>query len=382
MTPNEIFAIPSVQIQPWYERYDVVSRVLEFADWDPYVGYPDLGDAERFTVEKKVGLEIDYRRSVGLSVLYFDGKPFAITFMAGREGRDEQDMFVTDPETWKAARIYAVATVGDLLSPEKIVGDLDAELASGYYGYAIARFGDATRFVPLSDVSPFTGTPVFDRAKFKQDFDAHIRPLAEKIGAQGGLADPLIFAAASKAVGESLLGQKKAFKVDLGDRAVVIGGTVVDGQAYLVIVDTGCGDFGWSKKIVPCMVGPASILECFTDFAHGRLPEPTCEYVRDAAATFDCDPMIVHAELLDFLAGGGKGMEQRLLEALPKDMRVDEALWGDYADFAIGFATLDNPDIRRFCLKGGISDADAQKRIDLAAKIVSRRNEAAKTPTL
>jgi hypothetical protein len=106
--------------------------------------------------------------------------------------------------------------------------------------------------------------------------------------------------------------------------------------------------------------------------------------VREASAAFDCDPEIVHSELLDFIRNGGKGMEQRILGAMPRDPRVDEELSDSYIDFAIGFATLDNPDIRRFCVGGGIGEEDAQRRVEMAAEIVARRStkpsRAAPTP--
>jgi len=370
MTPNELYALPPISVEAWHDCHnEVVEEVLQLDGLDH--GYEQIEDNDegRLVVHKKLHHNVDGERGVTFYALYFDNDPFALMFTGGRGGRDARDSYVTNAAAWKMARAYALEYINRSVGPEDRVTPGDEELASQYYGASVVRFGDEVRLVASDEASPFSGNPVYDMKKFEATFDAVIRPLGKEIGYEGGLSDPRMMEAGLKAFRSGVLGDMVELDIDLGRGDRIVAASEVDGHTFAYVANTNGRYFTWAREITPHMVGPASMLECYADYAAGRPISPDCHYVREAAEAFGAEPEAVHRELLDFLAAGGRSMAERIVETMPRDERVPERLTHGYASFAIAHMLLDNPDLRRFCSGGYPSHKKAQELVDLAREL-------------
>jgi hypothetical protein len=370
MTPNEFYALPSISVFPWWERFDrVVQSVLEINDWSSDGLQIEDQAVGRVSVHEKLYHNIDGRRSVAIYALTFDDEPFALMFAGGREQRDSSDVHVTDAGRWKAARTHVLELINGQVVPYRGLTADNEDLTNGYYGVVVARFGDEVRLVDSTNVHPMSGSPVFDMARYEASFDTIIRPLGSKIGFQEGLFDARMLEAAIKVFRSGVLGNMIDLDIDFGDGHRIVAASDVDGQTFVHVIATGGRHYTWAREITPHMVGPASMLECYANFAAGRPVLGDCPYVREAADAFGADPQVVHAELLDFLANGGISMAERIVLTLEKDDRVPERLAEEYGMIAIAYMVVDRPDLRRFCPDGKPSAADAAELIETARDI-------------
>ena len=373
MTPNEFYALPAISVEPWHAGYDgVVQDVMGLDEWYGAAELFEAHEDDRIVVHQKLHHNVDGERGVTVYALYFDEKPFALVFTGGRGGRDTRDAFVTDPEAWRLAREHALAILSRSVGFEGVVLSADEELTGHYYGAHVARFGDEIRLVSSSDVHPISRNPVYDMKKFDAAFDADVRPLGKEIGYENGLADPRMLQAGIKAFRAGVLGDRIDLDVDLGDGHRMVAASVVDAQTFAHVVNANGRYFTWARDIKPKMVGPASMLACYADFAAGRPIDPGCPYVMEAAEAFGADPGTVHRELEDFLATGGRSMAERIVSRMPRDERVPGTLTYGYETFAIAHMMLDNPDLRRFCIDGYPDLRQARELVEKARELDER----------
>ena len=374
MTPNEFYALPPVSVEPWYGDYSrAVGDVMDI-DGLEYGGYEvdkDMDDG-RFTIHLKLDHNIDGDRGVSIYALYFEGKPFALMFTGGRSGQDSRQSFVTDPEVWQQAKIYAMTIIANGYSYAGNITDPSVELTDRFYGSRITSFGGEVRLVAKADCHPMTGTPVFDRQKYREAFDAVIRPLGKKIGYENGLEDPRMLAAAISTYRTGIVNDCVPLNIDLGGDCRLIAANVVEEQTMAYTIRTRGRFFSWSGDIDPVMVGPASMIECFIAHGKGERPAHDCAYVVEAAEAFGAPTALVYAELLDYLENGGVSMAERIVDGMPRDERVSEKLTDGYPTFALGHMVRDNPGIRRFCVNGKPTEDDAERIVQTAAQIVAK----------
>jgi hypothetical protein len=379
MKPSELYAHPPEADDAWYDGPDnIVSDVLELETSHFYDDYTKLKDSDdgRFRVHRKFYHNVDGERGVGIYALFFDGKPFAYAMTGGRGGRDAREHYVTDAETWHAARAYTLAALERKIEVD-VVGDDNS--IYGFYGTFIANFDGVPRLVDSDNVNPFTGTPVYDMEKFDEVFDGLCRPLGKEIGFEDGLKDPRMLEAALKAYRSGVLGEK--IDVDLSrpnhDRLVAV--SVVEGQTFDYTIKTSGKYFIWAGEITPRSIGPASLAECFAEHAAGRTIDPDCAYVREAANAFGADPSSIAREVQDYIRTGKSTLAERIVGLLPKHPDVPEAIGAGWELFSLAHMAVDKPELLRFCEDAYPSLEQAK---ELVAHCVKLSNKTAAAPGL
>lgn len=351
MKPSELYAHPSLDVEPWFAGYShIVGEVLQIDALDDYEDYSHLqeADAGRFQVHQKFYHNVDGERGVGIYVLVFEGKPFAFAMTGGRGGRDAREQFVTDSETWHAARVYAVDALHKKVEIENKIVSPDDDVVHGFYGTFIAQYRDKPRLVDVDNVNPFTGTPVYDMEKFISVFDAVCRPLGKKIGYENGLKDPEMLRAGIDAFRAGVLGDRIDLDIELRSNRRIVAVSVVEGQTFAHIINQHGGYFTWAREISPQMIGPASLAECYAEHAAGRAIDADCAYIREAAAAFGADPIAIQKEVSDYIVHGGISLAERIVCLLPRHPGVPETIKHGVEIYSLAHLATADPSIRRF----------------------------------
>ena len=376
MKPSELYAHPSTDIEPWFEGYScIVGEVLQINELvEDYADLRHLRDTDNghFQVHQKFYHNVDGERGVGIYALYFDGKPFAYAMTGGRGGQDARDQYVTDGDTWNAARAYVVEALQKKIEIEHELVSTDADVIHGFYGTYIAHFFEEPRLVAVDNIHPFTGTPVYDMEKFTAAFDSICRPLGKKVGYEAGLKDPEMLRAGIGAFREGVLGDRTDVDIELNHGRRIISVSVVENQTFAHIINQHGGWFTWAREISPKMIGPASLAECYAEHAAGRSIDIDCAYVREAAAAFGADASAVQREVSDYIARGGVSLAERIVRSLPQHPAVPESIEHGVEVFALAHLVQADPKIQRFCEGGYPSLRQAS---ELVAECTKRTKE-------
>jgi hypothetical protein len=374
MTPNELYALPHISADYWYNQYtEVAVEVLQLKGISYDTRALERHDTDQLVVHDKLHHNIDGNRGVSVYALFFEQRPFALLFTGGRGGRDSRTPVVTDATTWSQARKYAMAVMTADEVPTGGITARDEELTDHYYGSQIARFNGEVRLVAEHDVNPLTKSPVYDRKKFDETFDAVIRPLGNEIGYEDGLSDPRMMQEALNVFRSGVLGDKIDADIDLGDGNRIVAVSVLEGQTFAHVADTRGKYYSWARRgVLPRMVGPASMLECYRDLLAGREITTGNAYVLEASEAFGADPSDVLEEVVDFLRNGGTSMAERIILRMPRDERVPVELTLDPEVFTLGFMVVANPDLLRFCTDGYPDLEEAQKVVDKAGELARK----------
>lgn len=371
MKPSELYAHPSINIEPWFEGYSrIVGEVLQIDELDDYSDHSHLRetDSGHFQVHQKFYHNVDGERGVGIYALYFDGKPFAYAMTGGRGGQDARDQYVTDSDTWNVARSYVIEALHKKVEIDLVSADDD--VVYGFYGTFIARYGDERRLVDVNNVNPFTGTPVYDMEKFTSVFDAVCRPLGQKVGYEKGLKDPAMLEAGIDAFRAGVLGDRIDVDIELSGNRRIVAVSVVEGQTFAHIIHQHGGYFTWAREIAPKMIGPASLAECYAEHAAGRAIDVDCAYVREAAAAFCVDPIAIQQEVSDYVANGGLSLAERIVGLSPRHPGVPETIKHGVEIYSLAHLLTANPSIQRFY-------QGAYPNLGKARELVAKTNEVA-----
>lgn len=382
MKPSELYAHPSLNVEPWYERYSrVVGEVLQIDELDDYSDHRHLRktDSGHFQVHQKFYHNFDGERSVGIYALYFDGKPFAYAMTGGRGGEDASDQYVTDSDIWNIARAYVIEALNKKAEINHEVVSPDSDVIYGFYGTFIAQYGAEPRLVNSNNVNPFTGTPVYDMEKFEAVFDAVCRPLGKEIGYKDGLKDPMMLKAGVEAFRAGVLGDRIDVDIErsFGERVVAV--SVVEGKTFSYTIKQGGGYFTWAREISPKAIGPASLAECFAEHAAGRAIDAECAYVREAAVAFGADPVAIQKEVSDYVANGGMSLAERIVGLLPRHPGVPETIKHGVDIYSLAHHVVNDPSIQRFC-QGGYPSLKHARELVAKTEAVADEMRAAMTP--
>lgn len=195
MTPLEIYALPNKSTDQWFEAHPEM--------WQEIFGmYPDVltfdeiesvpADAkDRLMVELKLDCSLDGgRRFASLTVISFDGAPFAIVGVAGREGRDFGETLITDEVLFEDAFKYFVskALTARPNKPKHVDASMSVPMLHGFHGAAIVKTVDGVEMV-RSEYVDKNGVLLFDVKKYDAAFDSRRGTLSKFPKGQSLLAN-------------------------------------------------------------------------------------------------------------------------------------------------------------------------------------------------
>jgi hypothetical protein len=377
MKPSELYVRPSQFIEPWYDRYShIVGEVLQIDDLNDYEDYRHLKETDpgHFQVHQKFYHNVDGERGVGIYALYFEGKPFAYAMTGGRGGQDAREQFVTDEETWHIARAYAIEALHKTPKIQHKIVSPDADKIHGFYGTFIAEFGDELRLVDVDNVNPLTGTAVYDMEKFTAYFDRVCRPLGNEVDYREGLKEPRMLEAGIAAFRAGVLGDRVDVDIEMSDTSRLVAVSVVEGQTFAHAISGYGNYFTWAREITPKMIGPASLAECYAEYAAGREIDPDCAYIREAAAVFGADPILIQKEVTDYIVTGSRPLAERIVNLLPRHTAIPASIKHGVEIYTLGHLIVDNPSVQRFC-QGGYPDLKAAQELVSKAKEVAAEEQ-------
>ncbi|MCS4090108.1 hypothetical protein [Rhizobium sp. BK176] len=223
----------------------------------------------------------------------------------------------------------------------------------------------------MGHTCPITGKRVLRYEEIFSSFDLW-RGVSREVDTGRSMAQD-VFEAAALAVRSSIIDEAVDLHLDLGCGQFAVSASSSCGQTFLYVINRHYPDFTMPGALDLQMVGPASMFDCYRALAAGEPVTVECEYVAEAAQAFGADPVVVHAELVDYLATGNTPIAERIVCASPADPRVH--VRGDwYETVALAYKVLDNPDLRRFC-KHGVPDLEqAVEMTDQDRRQATREN--------
>ena len=347
MTPDQIYALPSISSAPWYKDYsEVLTEVLVMEDDLGNLAFEEL-DTKSLLVHRKMAYTSDGSRSVDVYALTFEDRPFAVMFTAGRGGKDVRDHFVTDASVWMEAREYVNAIATAMLARQVLTVKPDEELVSDFYDATFVETETGYRAVNRKHAHPVTKALVYDQKKFAHAWrdEKQLFPATEWNSPQKETAE--IKQAVLDAYLAGVVGTRVPLNTKLSEEQHLFAASVVDGLTFAFVFEPKSRYAGRGLNTTPWAVGPASMLECYREIAEGRALDPDLGYIRDLVKTFGVSEADAIAATTAFITNGGKGVAERLMAVLPKDERVPEEMEKDYDSIALAYKVIENHAVLR-----------------------------------
>lgn len=348
MTPNEIYALPSLSTTLWYRDFsEVLPEVLNIEQEFGDPAYKEL-DTKSLLVHTKLAYTSDFSRTVTVFALTFEDKPFAVMFTGGRGGRDRREYFVTDPVVWKEARDYVQSVASSVLARDVTKAQADVELISKFYDATFVKTEAGYLAVNSNHAHPVTSALIYDQKKFTKVWreakqDGLIRAWNDQ-----KVETPEMRQAALAAYQAGVMGKAVRLDTKLSETQHLFAASAVDGVTFAYVFEPRSRYAGFGLNTKPWAVGPASMLECYAEIAEGRALDPDLSYIRDLVKTFDVSPEKAVEVVTAFIKDGGKGVPESLMAIAPRDERIPEQMDKDYNSIALAYRVIENPDVTRF----------------------------------
>lgn len=128
-------------IQEIYESRNIPGDISDLLKVLPFGRGYVVKEPGRVKVFIHGHIKEDHRRFVSIGSAWLDGNPTLIFMRAGREGRDKEELIITDPIGYKEMLRY-IASLIDWTDGEEGEGDKGQELKS-FYGYTITELLEA-----------------------------------------------------------------------------------------------------------------------------------------------------------------------------------------------------------------------------------------------
>lgn len=288
MRPTEFYALPTLRSEPWHGVYG--SLVTLFDDESLENDLARAGAAKEAAGALAFDLKLfdsgDGERTISYEAAVFEGVPFAIVVRSGRGGEDRQDRYITDLDTFKAARSYierwlvrADSTRRDVVPP-----DQDLDILQGTYGHLVMAHKGISRLVSLDHLDDEGRVLLFDERAFKAAFDRLVRPefalkdRGEEFqqGIRGRRMRELTVPALLEAVPEGVRATDDFEAIPRVEGYTTINAwspvlVASDDATYAIGVSSSGGHFTWCSDIRVERVGPA---ELYDQLARGAAPSP------------------------------------------------------------------------------------------------------------
>ncbi|TLX17127.1 hypothetical protein [Rhizobium sp. MHM7A] len=349
MTPNEIYALPSLSSTLWYKDFsEVLPEVLNLEQEFGDPAYKDL-DTKSLLVHTKLGYTSDGSRTVTVFALTFEDKPFAVMFTGGRGGRDRREYFVTDTAVWKEARGYVQSLTSNVLARDVPKAQADVELISEFYDTTFVKAATGYLAVNSKHAHPVTGALIYDQKQFTKVWRETKQDGLIRAWNDPKEETPEMRQAALEAYQAGVVGKAVQLNTQLSEEQLLFAASAVDGITFAYVVEPRSRYAAWGLNTTPWAVGPASMLECYAEIAAGRPLDPDLSYIRDLVKTFDVSPEAAVEVATAFITAGGKGVAERLMAITPRDDRIPEEMDQDYSSIALAYRVIENHDVTRFC---------------------------------
>jgi hypothetical protein len=349
MTPDQIYALPSISSALWFKDHsEVLTEVLAMDDDLSNLAFEEL-DTKSLLVHRKMAYTSDGSRSVDVYALTFEDRPFAVMFTGGRGGSDVRDHFVTDAAVWKEARGYVNAIATETLARQVLTVKADEELISDFYDATFVETETGYRAVNRKHAHPVTRALVYDQKKFAQAWRDAKQSFPATEWNDPKRETPEIKRAVLETYLAGVVGPTVALDTKLSEEQHLFAASAIDGITFAFVFEPKSRYAGRGLNTTPWAVGPASMLECYKEMAEGRALDPDLGYIRDLVKTFGVSPDDAIKAATVFITDGGKGVAERLMAVLPRDARVPEEMEEDYNSIALAYRVIENHAVTRLC---------------------------------
>lgn len=245
MKPSDIFALPSREVEPWWDSYYPFEVFVEenAYSFDREVG--EKQKANRLTFAEKLYASSDGDRGARFVAVEFDGQPICLLTMAGKSAEGDNKRYVTDLAGYQAAMAYLSQFHASLHGDQKVHdANEDIEALDRIYGYHVKSLAGQITLVPEWHMAN-DGTVIFDDKAYHAAFEEIVRPAFKDRdkGWEEGLKNPQMKELATQAILAGIpegVRHTPDFDMPLGTK----GG---DWHAVLVGTDEGTYTMGiWS----------------------------------------------------------------------------------------------------------------------------------------
>jgi hypothetical protein len=379
--PTEIYALPSEHSENLYwasqellqEVFDIEG--LEWFDFDV-----DKDADSDLMLHRKLSMDIDSNNWVSLHTLEFKGIPFAIVNHLGTDhSGNTDDAFVTDRETYEAARAWLVAMMKKDLESGKLV-DPEEDLAIRFHGARLVSVRGNVRLVPPSHVGLHEQVAIFDEQAVLDGFDAKAGGIGSDPGHGGSLTSPKGMSLAAEVIGDAVIADRKVAVGEFVDKDTWLACLfLADGEAYaarIVGKDLNTSPVAWRDKVLIERVGFAPVYDLLESYHQTGKIDLKSKAATDYAEAFGMTETEVNMALGAVAQGGGDCLEAAV--AVIRE-RADVPEGFDYKDVWGVHARLlaETPEVVRYGLGSMPSLGHAKDAWDSYQKLQQRRMELA-----
>jgi hypothetical protein len=382
MTPNEIYALPSLSSDTLSKYYGHGLSELLSLDGIEYMSHNDAHEFDdgRLVVDEKLYYNVDGERSAVIKSVSWEGKPFAIMAMSGRGQQDNQDFSITDLDGWSKARAYVQSIYDRVENRNPDVVDPDTNLIDGLYGTVIARFPDGVRLAPLCDVNPLDGTPVYDRNAAEKALSEKRKYISSDLPnfyKDRKLEDPA-HRVLMMEIWKAGIMHEALMLDDSEGRVIGIAVSKSGDQTFFVMADTESYSSYALDRVKTMMVGPASLFDFIKDKKEGNPVDENHACVIEYAEQFELPRSVVFSEI-DAVGGLGS-IAKLLIKHLPVFEDAPPELPKEYENFVGATLVKQDENFRRFFVNAKPDKESADRVLETLARIAeNKREQAAKT---
>jgi len=188
MKPSELYAMPDLEIEAWYDDLGVrLDRIFDVSMYDVDLRAAEEANDERVVLRKKMQAEWGDEGIASIYAVTFDGKPYGIYLEAGEGDFGKSRFLVTDRSIQAQAQQHIMSWRSRHVIGEEIDDGFDLVSFGGLGGYAtVVRSKDGYRLVGERFVTD-EGVLLLDEAALADAIGRHFvisgRVVADRDGA-------------------------------------------------------------------------------------------------------------------------------------------------------------------------------------------------------
>ncbi len=357
MTPNEIFALPTIKDQDWRdtdsEMIDGVFGISGFAH-SFFDGRPPV-EGSKILFSRKLSFYDGDEHTTNVTAVYFEGAPFMVVMTSGEYDTDNMECVVTDEAVFTAAKRHVAEALVVAPHGHDVVSGEKAQI-KGHGGVVIAMSTEGAKLVSPYNVRWSDGALVFDpdavHREFHRTMQADIPGMREN-----GLNAPEL---RRKAMAVLKAGVSDAFSVLDLDWMVTsdeelkwVPFAFADGMhTHMVVVDRRDFENGarWTHTATT-RVGPPSVLHALESRTEGRSVDPYGPAVRKIEEMFGATSDEAVRSLEEWLDHPTESLCEKILEVIEAPVPLVSGE-GPIEGARIHAYLVENPEAVAYCLDG------------------------------